>query len=798
MAEQVRSSSPIRIRNAKTAGPAFRVPVHDVRHAYRRVKAAAVATGHDPDTEGFTPQQAQGLLQCPVFQDVTHTTVTLGEKCHGISVTGQRPHTWAVALQCWPCDMDEEDRAEQAAATSVYAAGRKAIMQQAVDAKEDEVTEQRAQSTPLDEDGQATVAAELNANGASAAVLESYNPFPQAVWKRKPTEEAREAAVAKYCAGGRDHVALARTMTRRGLRPMDVVPVLMSTEALNHGAYGCKAGAKGWHYAETDDMEGRGFFSPRTQPDYQTVHLRLVTARGQVTDYRVSAAFPLLPPDRHGVPSKSDHETLKYLLSVIVAGWNDLYTNSKNCPEKYEEHAALVFPVILAGLVKEGWRAALEEPESQEAAAAHMNMWLTMFPQVLLTLQAYMNTLPRINWYLQRDLLAFLSHPTRSHKRWPSLTEAVAAAYLCGLPWNLVRRAAWLRLLGDMVYKTQGMAQTSLGTFKQLQHGFQQTLDEWQRILMLGGLTWSKSFEAAFRELQRERGMYTQAQRVAFAKQLTEIRGLSREDMTEAMQLLGLGTGSMSRRDLRELAMSLFTKMEAVLSKRRRDGPDGGDGEVLLEAEPVEVLQRMMRDDATLRMASDYSRRFDTKARQAELDAAHAKLVAQHKGLPQLPVNSVLPDPTCCGFCFRSFPTRDALFVHLRHAGVDTGSAQHVRHAAELRCVNCETQFDSRAALQSHYDETSSPCYRGQPNQQQQSTVEGGGESKTTETEKTKKPVEDNDVECCVCMDAAPDVVFLPCTHQVACGACTCELRQSGGTCPCCRAAIHAQFTVSF
>ena len=45
--------------------------------------------------------------------------------------------------------------------------------------------------------------------------------------------------------------------------------------------------------------------------------------------------------------------------------------------------------------------------------------------------------------------------------------------------------------------------------------------------------------------------------------------------------------------------------------------------------------------------------------------------------------------------------------------------------------------------------------------------------------------------ECCVCTNAPPSVLYLPCKHLAVCSACDDVLERQGSSCPICRGAIH-------
>ena len=46
--------------------------------------------------------------------------------------------------------------------------------------------------------------------------------------------------------------------------------------------------------------------------------------------------------------------------------------------------------------------------------------------------------------------------------------------------------------------------------------------------------------------------------------------------------------------------------------------------------------------------------------------------------------------------------------------------------------------------------------------------------------------------QCCVCMDALPSVLLLPCKHLALCGACSADLERRGDcACPVCRSQVQ-------
>jgi hypothetical protein len=55
-------------------------------------------------------------------------------------------------------------------------------------------------------------------------------------------------------------------------------------------------------------------------------------------------------------------------------------------------------------------------------------------------------------------------------------------------------------------------------------------------------------------------------------------------------------------------------------------------------------------------------------------------------------------------------------------------------------------------------------------------------------------PVAPRSTECCVCTNAPPSVLYLPCKHLAVCSACDNVLERQGSSCPICRGAIQQRY----
>jgi len=178
---------------------------------------------------------------------------------------------------------------------------------------------------------------------------------------------------------------------------------------------------------------------------------------------------------------------------------------------------------------------------------------------------------------------------------------------------------------------------------------------------------------------------------------------------------------------------------------------------------------------------------------------------AQHQGFPTLPASRRL-DGTMCYYCQRRFPSRMALFAHLRrvidkerfveghhqtHFGLSVpgGVAVLATSAGPHRCLaeKCGKSFGTSSDLWQHYYEMGVPGFEQPPLSAEASAkAKGYAPKDSSQAEESGPPITVPGVDepasdltvCSVCMDRSPEVVMVPCGHIYACEACGKQLQE--------------------
>jgi hypothetical protein len=190
---------------------------------------------------------------------------------------------------------------------------------------------------------------------------------------------------------------------------------------------------------------------------------------------------------------------------------------------------------------------------------------------------------------------------------------------------------------------------------------------------------------------------------------------------------------------------------------------------------------------------------------------------ALHQGYPKLP-NSRRLDGTMCYYCQRRFPSRMALFAHLRrvidkdrffeghhqtHFGLKVAGGPAGLGAGPHKCLakNCGKSFASSDDLWSHYNEMGVPGFEelllckkcDSQGNASQLNEESGPALANSALPSEDMPSHDL-AHCSVCMDRAPEVVMVPCGHIYACEKCGKKLSE----CAICRTPVKQVLRVYY
>lgn len=190
--------------------------------------------------------------------------------------------------------------------------------------------------------------------------------------------------------------------------------------------------------------------------------------------------------------------------------------------------------------------------------------------------------------------------------------------------------------------------------------------------------------------------------------------------------------------------------------------------------------------------------------RERELADAQRRAAerAQHQGYPALPASRRL-DGNMCYYCQRRFPSRMALFAHLRRVidkerFIEGHHQSHFTHkvpggpaslgAGPHRCTakDCGKAFANSTDLWQHYHEMGVPGFEHPPPSKESSVAASAQEHLQLREEigpaEAGDPAElalGGDLSVCsVCMDHPPEVVMVPCGHIYACESCGKKLKE--------------------
>jgi hypothetical protein len=424
---------------------------------------------------------------------------------------------------------------------------------------------------------------------------------------------------------------------------------------------------------------------------------------------------------------------------------------------------------------------------------------------------------------LYQSVVQWIQQPfcPRSASEWPDLEELLLGASLCSLPWPLLREAFVRKLLVQLLEGTAQMNAKATGR-QRAEHIFSQNHALLERLAFIMAFFQAGPgklpVQAMDRKYVRCAGTLPKAERdalvlaakedasVASFVELWGILGMRRsEDVDEDMVLRHIDSF------LVYVEANKATWLSAPPPAESSEGP----------ALPPAALEQLARIGAEAcggaAAHGTAPGRPPLGRRERELAEAQRRAAerAQHQGYPVLPASRKL-DGTMCYYCHRRFPSRMALFAHLRRVidkerfieghhqthfalrvpggpAVLTGGSGPCLCAAE----HCGKEFANAAALACHYQEMGVPGFEELP----AVLSTGDGEAVVSQSsvqlrEETglapeAAPAGGDDAgsdlsRCTVCMDRAPNAVMVPCGHIYACEACGKKLRE----CALCRTPV--------
>lgn len=433
---------------------------------------------------------------------------------------------------------------------------------------------------------------------------------------------------------------------------------------------------------------------------------------------------------------------------------------------------------------------------------------------------------------LYRSVVEWVQQPfsPRSDAHWPDLEELLLGASLCALPWPLLREAYVRKLLVQLLKCTTPMG-TKASARQRAEHLFGQNRALLERLVYILAFFQAGPGKLPVQQMDRKysrcAGSVPKDERDALVAAAEEGSGAS--SLLELWSALGMRRACDVEDDAASRHIEQFIAyVEANEAAWRAAPPPAESSEgPALPAAALEQLAQIGSQSSGGPRAHGVADAQPLGRRERALAEAQQRATerALHQGFPSLPESRRL-DGTLCYYCHRRFPSRMALFSHLRrvidkerfieghhqhHFGLRVpGGPSALPAAGSCTCAaaSCGRTFSTPAELRRHYHEMGVPGFREQPVPEVASLAasqpelgEEAGPSPTAPlpsiavapppavsagAETAPAAAETDLARCSVCLDSAPEVVMVPCGHIFACEPCGRALRD----CAICRAPV--------
>mmetsp|Transcript_27415 Transcript_27415/g.64035 ORF Transcript_27415/g.64035 Transcript_27415/m.64035 type:complete len:1045 (-) Transcript_27415:184-3318(-) len=426
---------------------------------------------------------------------------------------------------------------------------------------------------------------------------------------------------------------------------------------------------------------------------------------------------------------------------------------------------------------------------------------------------------------LYQSVLEWIQQPfsPKSEAAWPDLEELLLGASLCAVPWSLLREA-FVRKLFVQLLESTTKTSAKAHMRQKAEHLFTQNRVLLERLTYILTFFQAGPGKLPVQEMDKKycrcAGSLPKSEREALVEAAKEGSGIA--SLVDLWTVLGMQRAKDTDEPaiLRHIEVFLEYVQANVASWRAAPpAPSGSsEGPVL---PPAALEQLAMIDAQTSGSAAAHSSaapRAKPMSRNERALANAQRLAAeraQHKGFPNLPPSRRL-DGTLCYYCQRRFPSRQALFAHLRrmieperfiegmhqsHFGlVIPGGPAALPPAGTHRCKaeSCKKNFASKTELWQHYHEMGVPGFEQRPPEENATQSKAEPSKADHLQEESGPPAAANDEgekvltsgadlsQCAVCLDRPADVVMVPCGHIFACQSCGKKLKE----CAVCRANV--------
>lgn len=410
--------------------------------------------------------------------------------------------------------------------------------------------------------------------------------------------------------------------------------------------------------------------------------------------------------------------------------------------------------------------------------------------------------------FLYQSVVDWIQQPfcPKSDVEWPDLEELLLGASLCSLPWPLLREAFVRKLFVQLLNCTTQMS-SKASIRQRAEHLFSQNRALLERLTYIMAFFRTGPGRLPVQQMDKKysrcAGSVPKVERDALVEAANE--GSSVSSLLELWGTLGMRR----EKDIEDEAALAHIEQFLLYVQANEAGwraapppAESSEGPAL----PPAALEQLasIGAESSGSVASHPTQRPQGK-RERELADAQRRAAerAQHQGFPVLPASRRL-EGTMCYYCQRRFPSRMALFAHLRrvidkdhfieghhqvHFGLKvSGGPAALGAAGPHRCAaeKCNKSFSNSSDLWRHYHEMGVIGFEQLPPSDTpavpvsvQESSQLREESGPPETGNADGMAPDINLSLCsVCMDSPPDVVMVPCGHIYACEKCGKKLKE--------------------
>ncbi|CAJ1395236.1 unnamed protein product [Effrenium voratum] len=406
---------------------------------------------------------------------------------------------------------------------------------------------------------------------------------------------------------------------------------------------------------------------------------------------------------------------------------------------------------------------------------------------------------------LYQSVLEWIQQPfsPKSDADWPDLEELLLGSSLCSVPWSLLREA-FVRKLCVQLAETTTMSNKAPMS-QRAEHLFNQNRGLLERLCYILSFFRAGPGKLPVQEMDKKysrcAGTLPKAERDALVEAAKEGAGIS--SLPDLWAALGMQRANEDTAAvLRSIERFLEYVQANVAAWRAAPAPAGASEGPALPALALEQLSAIAAVPARVTGGGAATKRERDQQRAQQL----AQEKAQHKGFPKLPPSRRL-DGTLCYYCLKRFPSRMALFTHLRrlidkdrfveghheaHYMVSVAGPEALPLGGKCKAKTCGKHFDSKMELWQHYHEMGVPNFADAPT----NPADQAGYVKESHLQEDTGPDEAplDMSQCAVCLDKPANVVMVPCGHIFACQGCGQKLKE----CAICRSKVSQVLKVYY